>query len=183
VIPEIARVIGDPKPPTAEELETRRRESRPDSPRSESPANPEAMRRRSPPLDLSKFDLATEDGLRAAVRALLAEVASLRREIDELRGQSGQRRPTPDAKTEARQEIPGAAPTDAKLLSQLRAFIQPSNDDKDVDRILADIESYVKGNSDLTRQAIDGWTRVLFLKYGTEYAQRSGKTFVERLKK
>ena len=36
---------------------------------------------------------------------------------------------------------------------------------------------------DLTKQAVDGWIRVLYLKYGTEYAQKAGKDFVEKLKK
>jgi hypothetical protein len=79
--------------------------------------------------------------------------------------------------------LPGAAPTDDKLISLLRRFIQKSNEDATVDRILAEVEEYVRGNENLTRQAIDGWTRVLHLKYGTEYAQKTGQTWLEKLKK
>jgi len=79
--------------------------------------------------------------------------------------------------------LPGAAPTDDKLIGLLRRFIQKSNDDATVDKILAEVENYVRSNEGLTRQAIDGWTRVLHLKYGTEYAQKAGETWLERLKK
>ena len=80
-------------------------------------------------------------------------------------------------------KLPGAAPTDEKLVGLLRRFIQRSNDDAAVDKVLAEVEQYVGGNADLTRQAVDGWTRVLHLKYGTEYAQKAGQTWLEKLKK
>lgn len=79
--------------------------------------------------------------------------------------------------------LPGAAPTDAKLVGMLRSFIRPTNDEAAVDKIAGEVEAYVKGNEDLTKQAIGGWVRVLHLKYGTEYAQRQGAAMVERLKK
>ena len=79
--------------------------------------------------------------------------------------------------------LPGAAPTDEKLIGLLRRFIQKSNDDATVDKVLAEVEEYVRGNESLTRQAMDGWTRVLHLKYGTEYAQKAGLTWLEKLKK
>src|SRR5262245_35937988 len=79
--------------------------------------------------------------------------------------------------------LPGAAPTDEKLVGLLRRFIQRSNDEAAVDKVLTEVEQYVSGNEGLTRQAIDGWTRVLYLKYGTEYAQKAGQTWLEKLKK
>jgi hypothetical protein len=82
-----------------------------------------------------------------------------------------------------RDSLPGAAPTDEKLIGLLRRFIQRSNDDATVDKVLAEVEAYVRGNADLTRQAIDGWTRVLHLEYGTDYAQKTGQTWLEKLKK
>ena len=82
-----------------------------------------------------------------------------------------------------RANLPGAAPTDEKLVGLLRRFIQHSNDDAAVDKVLAEVEKYVGGNENLTREAIDCWTRVLYLKYGTEYAQKAGQTWLEKLKK
>ena len=79
--------------------------------------------------------------------------------------------------------LPGAAPTDEKLVGLLRRFIQRSNDDATVDRVLAEVSEYVRGNDDLTKQAVGGWTRVLHLKYGTEYAQQAGRAWLEKLKK
>ena len=79
-------------------------------------------------------------------------------------------------------EIPGSAPTDAKLLSLLRSFIQKTNDDATVDRVAGEVQDYVKGNTDLTKQAIDGWTRVIYLKYGTDYALKAGQSLVAKLK-
>jgi len=80
-------------------------------------------------------------------------------------------------------DLPGAAPTDEKLIGLLRRFIQKSNDDATVDKVLAEVGEYVRGNDDLTKQAVGGWTRVLHLKYGTEYAQKAGQTWLEKLKK
>lgn len=80
-------------------------------------------------------------------------------------------------------DLPGAAPTDEKLIGLLRRFIQKSNDDATVDKVLTEVEEYIRGNDSLTKQAIGGWTRVLHLKYGTEYAQKAGPTWLEKLKK
>lgn len=90
---------------------------------------------------------------------------------------------TRPARPGAGANLPGAAPTDEKLVGMLRAFIRPGNDDATVDAVVGEVEAYVKGNADLTKQAIDGWVRVLHLKYGTEYAQKKGTEMVERLKK
>ena len=89
----------------------------------------------------------------------------------------------PAAGAAARNNLPGAAPTDAQLLQLLRSFINQDNDQATVDRLVKDVRAYVKGNPDLTRQAVGGWTRVLYLKYGTEYAQEAGKAMVEELNK
>lgn len=80
-------------------------------------------------------------------------------------------------------ELPGAAPTDEKLIALLRRFIQKSNDDATVDKVLAEVQDYIKGNDDLTKQTINGWVRVLHIKYGTEYAQKAGQAMVDKLKK
>ena len=89
--------------------------------------------------------------------------------------------PTPEA--DGKDDLPGAAPTDEKLIAMLRSFIRKTNDDAAVDRIAREVEAYVKDDADLTRQAVGGWTRVLHLKYGTEYAQKAGQELVDRLKK
>ena len=83
----------------------------------------------------------------------------------------------------AGRNLPGAAPTDEKLLGMLRSFINKDNDYATVDRLVGEIKQYVNGNADLTKQAIDGWTRVIYLKYGTDYAQKSGQEMVDSLKK
>jgi hypothetical protein len=83
----------------------------------------------------------------------------------------------------AKPDLPGAAPTDERLIQLLRSFIKRDNDQAAVDRVVKEVEEYVKGDPDLTRQAIGGWTRVLHLKYGTEYAQKAGQAMVDGLKK
>jgi len=88
-----------------------------------------------------------------------------------------------EAASRPKVDLPGAAPTDEKLIGLLRRFIQKSNDDATVDKVLAEVGDYVRGNEDLTKQAVGGWTRVLHLKYGTEYAQKAGQTWLEKLKK
>lgn len=80
--------------------------------------------------------------------------------------------------------FPGAVPTDARLQGLLRQFIRPTNEDAAVDRILTEVKAYIQGDADLTRQAIDGWTRVLHFgeRYGTGYSRKAGREFLEALK-
>ena len=61
--------------------------------------------------------------------------------------------------------LPGAAPTDDKLVGYLRQFIQRSNSNQHVDSVLEQVKVYIKDNADLTQQAMDGWIRVLHVKY------------------
>jgi hypothetical protein len=187
VILGLARACGDATPPTVEEL-NRRQLARSGAGRDrERMMKPGETGRRPGPgaesFDLSKLDLNSEAGLREAVRALIAEVSRLRTELADLRAKSGAGANTGTER--AKEDYPGAVPTDEKLQGLLRQFIRPTNDEATVDRLLAEIESYVKGNPDLTRQAIDGWTRILHFgeRYGTAYARKGGQELLERLKK
>lgn len=88
----------------------------------------------------------------------------------------------PDAKP--KENFPGAAPTDDKLMRLLRSFIRPTNDDATVNKVLADVKAHIKDSPDLQKQALDGWTRILHFgdRYGTEYARKVGREFLEQLK-
>jgi len=82
-----------------------------------------------------------------------------------------------------KEKFPGAVPNDGRLQALLRSFIRPSNDDAAVDKVLAEVREYIKGNADLRKQAIDGWTRILHFgdRYGTEYARKAGREFLAEL--
>jgi len=113
-----------------------------------------------------------------------AEVLRERRGLGGARMEPGQQRDRQrEMQNPPRDNLPGAAPTDEKFIGLLRRFIQRSNDDATVDKVLTEVEAYVGGNEDLTRQTINGWTRVLHLKYGTDYAQKAGQTWLEKLRK
>lgn len=106
------------------------------------------------------------------------------------RGRDGEMRrnarPNADAAPrENKDPFPGAVPTDGKLTGLLRQFIRKTNDDATVDKVLADVKTYIQGNEDLRKQAEDGWTRILHFgdRYGTPYAQKKGAEFLEELKK
>jgi hypothetical protein len=83
-----------------------------------------------------------------------------------------------------KEDFPGAVPSDAKLVGLLRQFIRPTNDDATVDRVLAEVKAHIKDNADLTKQAADGWTRVLHFgdRYGTPYARKVGQEFLDQIK-
>ncbi|MBM3877072.1 MAG: hypothetical protein FJ386_10175 [Verrucomicrobia bacterium] len=185
VLKALGSMIGDASPPDAEALRERRMAEL--GAGKGRPAADGAMRMRPAELDLSKLDLGSERALRAAVQALTNEVVRLRAELAAARGSAAgtaKRDPAAQPKREApKGELPGAAPTDPRLLEMLRAFIQPGNDKARVDAVLKEVEDYVKGNTDLTKQAVDGWVRVLHLKYGTEYAHAQGQKMVDRFKK
>jgi hypothetical protein len=83
-----------------------------------------------------------------------------------------------------KENFPGAVPTDEKLTGLLRQFIRPTNDDATVDRVLAEVKTHIKDNADLTKQAADGWMRVLHFgdRYGTPYARKVGREFLDQIK-
>lgn len=83
-----------------------------------------------------------------------------------------------------KETFPGAVPTDDRLQGLLRSFIRPTNDIATVDRILAEVKTHIKGNADLKQQAVNGWIRILHFgdRYGTEYARKTGREFLEQLK-
>lgn len=81
-------------------------------------------------------------------------------------------------------DFPGAVPDDAKLNSLLRQCIRPTNDNAAVDKLFKDIETHIQGNADLTRQASNGWVRVLHFgeHYGTPHSRKLGQEFLDKLK-
>jgi hypothetical protein len=83
-----------------------------------------------------------------------------------------------------KEDFPGAVPDDTKLNSLLRQIIRPTNDDAAVDKLFKDIETHLQGNADLTRQASNGWVRVLHFgeRYGTAYSRKLGQEFLDKLK-
>ena len=175
VLAALAKVCGDASPPTAEEL-TARHVAQAGGGRDGG-----MMRRGREETDLSKFDLNTEAGLRDAVKGLIGEVRSLRAELAALRGAT----PASPRAERPKQEAPGAPPTDEKLLGLLRRFIQPTNDDATVDKVLAEVRGYLKDDAPLKKQALDGWTRILHFgdRYGTAYARKAGQEFLDELKR
>lgn len=190
VLEALAKVSGDANPPTLEQLNERSMARNGGPPREGGMRRGEGMPQR-PPVDLNQFDLNSEEGLRSAVRALIGEVQSLRAELAAGRGidprQAQRPAPPPPNNPQAGRggaPIPGAVPSDPTLEGLVRRFIRPTNDDAAVDAVLTEVREYIKDKPDLKKQAIDGWTRVLhFENYGTEYARKTGKAFLEELKK
>jgi len=185
VLEALAKVSGDATPPTPEQLNERYMARNGGG----GPRDGGGMRRGEgmpprPPVDLNQFDLNTQEGLRGAVQALIGEVQGLRAELANRPPQRPMPPPQNQNPQAGRAPIPGAVPTDPALEGLLRRFIRPTNDDAAVDAVLAEARELIKDNADLKKQAIDGWTRVLhFETYGTEYARKSGKAFLEELKK
>lgn len=189
VLEALAKVSGDANPPTVEEL-TQRSVARNGGGREGGGMRRGGNMAAAPAVDMTRFDLNTEDGLRGAVQALIGEVRSLRTELNAVRGGNP---PLPRAQRPAQQAnagaakapFPGAVPTDPTLEGLLRRFIRPTNDDATVDAILTETREHIKDNADLKKQAVDGWTRVLHFgdTYGTQYARTQGKAFLDELKK
>jgi hypothetical protein len=103
------------------------------------------------------------------------------------RSGGGQRMARDGAATNAarpREDYPGAVPDDSRLNALLRQLIRPTNDDATVDKLSKEIEEHIQGNADLTRQASNGWVRVLHFgeRYGTPHSRKVGQVFLDRLK-
>lgn len=200
IIEAMAAAAGDPDPPSAEQLQAMRQPGnmarRPVRRARETDRRTAA----AAPLDPAQFNLETEAGLRDAVTRLLTEVKELREEIAALRSDDAsaaatnrerERGMTPEmtraqpmkAREALSRNLPGAAPTDANLVNLLRQFIQKSNRPEDVDAVLSKVDLYIQDQPALRKQAIDGWTRILHLDYGTEYAVEAGTAKLEEWKR
>ncbi len=85
------------------------------------------------------------------------------------------------AKGGPKADYPGAVPTDPTVNRLLRQFIRATNDVATVDRLSAEVKGHVKDNAALTKEAADGWTRVLHFgtNYGTEYSRKMGREMLE----
>lgn len=80
--------------------------------------------------------------------------------------------------------FPGAVPDDPTLNTLIRQIIRPTQDDATVDKLLAEMKAHVQGNAELTRQASNGWVRVLHFgdRYGSAHARKVGREFLDQLK-
>lgn len=170
VIALMAKLSGDEKPPTPDELNARNAGAPAGRPAAQRPAA-------NPAPAVAEPDLSTQESMKKVILDLVKEVAALKAELAALKA-GGNAQPAAQPKPPAG-PLPGAAPTDPGVLGLLRAFIQPSNTNADVDRVAADIDLYTRGKADLLKQAHDGWVRILHLKYGTEYAQKIGAEMVK----
>jgi hypothetical protein len=170
VIGLMAKLSGDEKPPTPEELNARNAGPAAERPAARRPAA-------NPAPAVAEPDLSTPEAMKKVIGDLVKEVAALKAELAALKA-GGNAQPAAQPKPPAG-PLPGAAPTDPGVLGLLRAFIQPSNTNADVDRVAGDIDIYTRGKADLIKQAHDGWVRILHLKYGTEYAQKIGAEMVK----
>lgn len=100
-------------------------------------------------------------------------------------GGSGPSRPGQESngttKAGPKVEAPGAVPSDPTVNRLLRQFIRSTNDVATVDRVSIEVRKHVQGNLDLTKQAADGWTRVLHFgtNYGNEYSRKIGREMLE----
>ena len=172
VIAAMAKLTGDDKPPAAEVLLAR-----------QNPNNRRPMRR---PLNMEKLDLSTDAARQQAIKKLVAEVKYLRQQ------QAANPRPNmrPNARPNTRpnrpnaggskKPLPGAVPKDQRLVGMLRQFIQKTNTEAEVDRVLAQMKIRAGDNADLLQQACDGLTRVISVNYGTPYAQKAGRAFIKQ---
>lgn len=176
VIALMAKLSGDTKPPTPEELNDRN-SGAPGATPAVKPAAQRPAAQPTPATVVPEPDLSTPEAMKKVISDLVKEVAALKAELAALKTQ-GTAQPGTQPKPPAG-PLPGAAPTDPGVLGLLRAFIQPSNTNADVDRVAGDIDLYTRGKVDLIKQAHDGWVRILHLKYGTEYAQKIGAEMVK----
>lgn len=172
VVEALAKTCGDQNPPPLDQLQPQQAGAM------RGAAGPRGAAR--PPLNLAQLDTSTPEAMKKAIDALIAEVQRLRTENEQLRrGTAAPARPAAGAAA----NLPGETPTDEQLLALLRQFIQMANSNEQVDQTLKGMEERMKGNAELTRQAVGGIIRVVHLKYGTEYAQKAGQAFVEKHKK
>jgi len=168
IIAAMARLAGDNTPPAPDALLARQ--------------NPNSRRPMRRHLNLDQLDLSTDVARQQAIERLIAEVKYLRQQQEttsrpNMRPNTRPNRPNAGG---PKKPLPGAVPTDPRMVGMLRQFIQKTNTDSDVDRVLAQMKEHAGNNADLLQQACDGLTRVISVNYGTPYAQKAGRAFIGR---
>ena len=168
IIAAMARLADDNNPPAPDVLLARQ--------------NPNSRRPMRRPLNLDQLDLSTDAARQQAIERLIAEVKYLRQQQEttsrpNMRPNTRPNRPNAGG---PRKPLPGAVPTDPRMVGMLRQFIQKTNTDADVDRVLGQMKEHAGNNADLLQQACDGLTRVISVNYGTPYAQKAGRAFIGR---
>jgi len=169
IIAAMAKLAGDKNPPDARTLLVNN--------------NPINRRPMYVPLNLEKLDTSTDAARKKAIQKLIAEVRKLREQNTANQPPSTRPNNLPKPRPNAggpKKPLPGAVPTDARMVGMLRQFIQKTNTDADVDRVLAQMKTRVGVDADLLQQACDGLTRVISVNYGTPYAQKAGRAFIGR---
>ena len=126
--------------------------------------------------------MSTDAARQQTIENLIAEVKYLRQQQEttsrpNMRPNTRPNRPNAGG---PKKPLPGAVPTDPIMVGMLRQFIQKSNTDADVDRVLSQMKEHAGNNADLLQQACDGLTRVISVNYGTPYAQKTGRAFIGR---
>jgi hypothetical protein len=173
IIAAMAKLAGDKNPPDARTLLVYN--------------NPINRRPMYVPLNLEKLDIRTDAARKIAIQKLIAEVRKLREQnsANQPPKTRPNSRPKPRPKPRpnaggSKKPLPGAVPTDARMVGMLRQFIQKTNTDADVNRVLAQMKTRAGDDADLLQQACDGLTRVISVNYGTPYAQKAGRAFISR---
>ncbi len=147
-----------------------------------------------PVLDkLTEPSLETPEAMRAEVLRLRSELAALRAEVEELK-RSGANRPagrgemekkSPEKKAadsaDPKKELPGKAPTDARLVELLRKLIRVEAAQADIDAAIVEIQAYVKDNADLKKQYVESIKLVDHLGYGTDYSKTTRRKLADDL--
>ena len=165
IIAAMARLADDNNPPAPDVLLARQ--------------NPNSRRPMRRPLNLDQLDLSTDAARQQTIEKLIAEVKYLRQQ-QETTSRPNMRPNTRPNAGGPKKPLPGAVPTDPRMVGMLRQFIQKTNTDADVDRVLAQMKEHAGNNADLLQQACDGLTRVISVNYGTPYAQKAGRAFIGR---
>lgn len=174
IIQALARQIGDANPPAAQALIPAPGRGR----MAARPAGP------VPPTDLSRFDLNSIEGLRAALRALQAENSALR-------GSRGSETPplrAPQRGGVVDREIPSLPAPLASILTAppLRAMMQnwlePAGDAAHVRGILQRLHILLRDRPELKAQAVAGWSKALELNLGNEAARDGARLLLDRLR-
>lgn len=126
--------------------------------------------------------LGVQEGMDAPKGDLEARVATLEKEVRELRALIEQLLKQ-QARPPERKPLPGAAPKDATLNALMRKVIRPERTNEEVDATIKEMEQYINGKADLDKEMVDGFILLRELKYGTDYAQKCIREYLDKLKK
>ena len=136
---------------------------------------------RPAPLSRKKVEALAESTVKLTVSAYKGADAAAAKVVDWKRGDEGRFVPAIPRPNQRAQTLPGVPPQDADLQTAVRYVLRQERTDEEVDAKIEEIRKYIKSDKGLTAEMVSALRLLIYVRYGTPYAQKQFKAFLLEL--